>query len=219
MEEKPIQTENEILDVATGILYAGGLEKIYVQVLSIFTRKGKEKRTLIQNLYEEKDWQGYEIEVHALKSTSLTIGAKQLSEQAAEIERFCKNGTYDAIDRYHDRMMENYQRVIDAGWKELTKRQVSADTEKAGQKERESGMDAPQISPESVKEYIRRIKEAAEAFDADEIEQICTEASNYFCGEVSLKEYFGSVREAVNEFEYEEAAALAEEIMEKISKR
>ena len=36
-----------------------------------------EKRKEIVSFFEQKDWENYAIKVHALKSTSLTIGAKE----------------------------------------------------------------------------------------------------------------------------------------------
>ena len=40
------------------------------------------KLSEIEKSYAEKDWQNYRIPIHALKSTSLSIGAVPLSETA-----------------------------------------------------------------------------------------------------------------------------------------
>ena len=47
-----------------------------------FCAQGGEKRAEIASLYERENWPDYAVKVHALKSTSLTIGAEKLSAQA-----------------------------------------------------------------------------------------------------------------------------------------
>jgi HPt (histidine-containing phosphotransfer) domain-containing protein len=41
----------------------------------------------IDKLFQEKDWANYQVKVHALKSASLTVGARALSELARGIEQ------------------------------------------------------------------------------------------------------------------------------------
>lgn len=54
--------------------------------------KGTEKADYIERLFEERSWKNYVIEVHALKSTSLSIGAAKLSELAKKLELAGKAG-------------------------------------------------------------------------------------------------------------------------------
>lgn len=44
----------------------------------MFHGQSEEKREEIISLYEACDWKEYAVKVHALKSTSLTIGAEQI---------------------------------------------------------------------------------------------------------------------------------------------
>lgn len=50
--------------------------------------------------------------MHALKSTSLTIGAKKLSEEAKALEMACSSGDVAFVKCNHGSMMKNYQVVI-----------------------------------------------------------------------------------------------------------
>ena len=52
----------------------------YLEMLEMFCTQGPEKEKEIQTLYDAENWKDYAIKVHALKSTSLTIGAERLSE-------------------------------------------------------------------------------------------------------------------------------------------
>ncbi|MCR5607656.1 MAG: Hpt domain-containing protein, partial [Lachnospiraceae bacterium] len=57
--------------------------------------------------------EGYRIDIHALKSTSMSIGAKELSERCRELENACKNGNYDVIQYNHNSTMTLYNKVLD----------------------------------------------------------------------------------------------------------
>lgn len=66
------------LDVQTGIQYCMDKE-FYDEMLKEYMQS--DKTAEIKRLYNTKDWKNYAISVHALKSTSLTIGAVSLLTQ------------------------------------------------------------------------------------------------------------------------------------------
>ena len=49
-----------------------------------------DKAVKMSQFFEGEDWENYRTIVHALKSTSLTIGAVQLSEEAKALEMAAK---------------------------------------------------------------------------------------------------------------------------------
>ena len=51
--------------------------------------------------------------VHALKSTSLGIGAKELSEMAKEQEKAGKENNTEYLLENHGKLMDAYGRVLD----------------------------------------------------------------------------------------------------------
>lgn len=61
---------------------------------------------------ESKDWDNYRILVHALKSTSLTIGAVSLSEGAKALEMAAKDGDVDYILSHNQEVMEKYTGLL-----------------------------------------------------------------------------------------------------------
>ena len=67
-----------------------------------------DKRTAMEDYFAQEDWENYRIIVHALKSTSLTIGAADLSEQAKKLEMAAKSGDVDYIRAHHGAMLEEY---------------------------------------------------------------------------------------------------------------
>ena len=49
---------------------------------------GKEKKKIqIEECYTKEDWDTYTTLIHALKSTSLSIGGKKVSELAEKLEK------------------------------------------------------------------------------------------------------------------------------------
>ena len=96
------------VNVELGLGYCGGEENFYREMLRIFCAQSEEKRAELVSLYEEENWPDYTVKVHALKSTSLTIGAETLSAQAKELELAGKRGDTDFIRERHAALMDAY---------------------------------------------------------------------------------------------------------------
>ena len=96
------------VNVELGLGYCGGEENFYREMLRIFCSQSEEKRAELVSLYEEENWPDYTVKVHALKSTSLTIGAETLSAQAKELELAGKRGDTDFIRERHAALMDAY---------------------------------------------------------------------------------------------------------------
>lgn len=71
------------------------------------------RKDYIEELFEAKDWKNYQIQVHALKSTSLMVGAEELSEKAKELEFACKEDNIDLILNNHASVMALYEHIKD----------------------------------------------------------------------------------------------------------
>lgn len=99
------------IDVELGLAYCNGSEAFYKEILQMFCDQGPEKRKEIVSLYEEEDWSGYAVKVHALKSTSLTLGAQELSGQAKALEKAGKNGDEAFIRQNHEALLVSYDAV------------------------------------------------------------------------------------------------------------
>ena len=76
-----------------------------------------ERAQQIQDAFDASDVKNYQILVHALKSTSLSIGAEALSEQAKKLELAAKNNNVEEIQAGHADLMAAYQKVC----KEISK--------------------------------------------------------------------------------------------------
>ena len=97
------------VNVACGLDYCGGSDAFFREMLRVFCGQGEEKRSELATLYESAAWADYTVKVHALKSTSLTIGAEGLSAQAKELELAGKRGDIDYILEHHTALMAAYE--------------------------------------------------------------------------------------------------------------
>ena len=99
------------INVELGLDYCAGEDSFYREMLRIFYDQSAAKREELISLYESGNWKDYAIKAHALKSTSLTIGAEQLSAQAKELELAGKRGDTDYIQAHHAEVMQAYEEL------------------------------------------------------------------------------------------------------------
>lgn len=115
---EPVRTiddlQNRGFDVEEGIAMCAGDEELYVEVLDAALEEGKEKIPLIRQLYEEKDYDRYCVEVHGLKNAMKSIGANHLSEAARVQEFAVKDNNLALVDEGVDALLTEYQDVVDA---------------------------------------------------------------------------------------------------------
>lgn len=100
-----------LIDVESGVDFCGGEEE-YLDALHIFYESIKGRSDEIEKCYKDKDWQGYTIKVHALKSMARTVGAKEISNLAAELEAAGKEKNIDAINAGTNVLLTLYRGLI-----------------------------------------------------------------------------------------------------------
>ena len=99
-------------DTAKALTFCADDELFYFEVLDDYVSVFKEKSEELQKLYEAENYQNYRIAVHAIKSTSKTIGAMGLFEMAFELEQAAKNEDAGYIREHHDAMMKAYEETV-----------------------------------------------------------------------------------------------------------
>ena len=191
--------EGVLISVSKGMGYTGGIEDAYYEILEVYVRKGEEKRVQINSYAETADWKNYIIEVHALKSTSLSIGAVELSELAKKLELAGKAGDYDTIVKENGALSELYGQVISEGSKLVEARKKLTEPENDAAAE----ITGENISVEQLDECICAIETLCSDFDDDGIIEKAKEFSAYaFCGK-PLKPYLDKIAEYAADFEYD----------------
>ena len=102
------------VDPEVGIRFCQDDKDLYKTILLDYAQNKDEKIKNITDYYNKEDWKNYSISVHALKSTSKTIGAVKLSDCALRLELAANDGNIDLIHLEHDNMLEQYKEVVDA---------------------------------------------------------------------------------------------------------
>ena len=97
------------IDVETGLHYCAGDFSFYKTLLHQIASEAKEKTENLAKYYEAKDWKNYEIIIHAVKSTTKTVGALSLSDDALALESAAKNDNEEYITQNHARVLEDFK--------------------------------------------------------------------------------------------------------------
>lgn len=100
------------LDISTGLSYCMDDMDFYQEMIREYLKN--DKRTTLEEFFAQEDLENYRITVHALKSTSLTIGAVELSEKAKKLEMAAKAKDMDYIRLHHREVMEKYKELYDS---------------------------------------------------------------------------------------------------------
>lgn len=101
---------SDYLDTASGLSYCMNDEGFYGEMLDEYVKSDKSAELV--EFFEKGDFENYRIAVHALKSTSLTIGALKVSEVAKALEMACKDGDLDYVKENHQRFIEDYTELL-----------------------------------------------------------------------------------------------------------
>ena len=102
------------VDIRMGLQYSMDDEDFYTSVLQDYLDGAAEKRANLESYMSGGDCANYAIVVHALKSTSLMIGAAELSAKAKALEAAARQGDKAYIEANHRETMDLYAAVTDA---------------------------------------------------------------------------------------------------------
>lgn len=183
------------LDVETAMKFFV-YEDLFWKTLKVYYRSIEKKVQTIRDMVERKDWTGYTIEVHALKSSSKQIGAISLSEKAAAMEKAGNARDSVAVREGTEEMLRQYLEYLT-----LLEPFCAEEEEDEAQKK--------QISKEILTGCFERLSAAIEDLDMDQVEEVIEEMKHYRY-ESGQIEFFQQLKEAVEEFDVDRC----EEILE-----
>ena len=99
------------IDIAVGLAYVGEDEELYRAVLTDYADYIEEQAQAIERALAAEDTETFVIEVHSLKSTSRTIGAQALSDQAKELGELGKRCEWEQIRVKTPGMLKAYREL------------------------------------------------------------------------------------------------------------
>jgi len=83
------------IDFEKGINYCAGDEEFYIDVLNDYVEENRKAE--IEELFASENYADYAVEVHALKSTSRTLGLEKMGNLAEKLEHAAKDGDIDFV--------------------------------------------------------------------------------------------------------------------------
>lgn len=112
----------QLIDQSVGLRYCGGSEEMHLRFLTMFCKKYPSVEEKLAKAYEEGNWEDYTVFVHAVKSTSMSIGGVQLSELAKSLEMAGhawqdgpeeeKEAQLEFIRAHHGEVLELYRQLV-----------------------------------------------------------------------------------------------------------
>ncbi|MCR5763800.1 MAG: response regulator [Treponema sp.] len=91
VQEEVLDAAAKHVDESLGLSYCAGSRDIYKTIISKYVDVAPSKKQRICDALETKDWNDLMIEIHALKSSSMSIGARKLSDDAKQMELVLKD--------------------------------------------------------------------------------------------------------------------------------
>lgn len=178
--------EDSLLRHIQGIDYTQAIsncmtEEVLVEALKDFANSIKSIPDKIEKYYREENCKEYTVLVHGLKSSARMIGAKELSEKAAYLEKCGDVENLAEIRKKTDELLALY-RKYDEWLKDVTSDNVDDDAET--------------ISTSELKEAYQAIRDFAETFNFDEIDAIIKMMGRYRIPDEE-KDRFEKVKELV----------------------
>lgn len=122
IKNEPKEKDNSILfeklrlegfNVENALEYCMNDEEFYKELLITYANSEPEKREAITEYYNTENWKDYQVQVHALKSSSKTIGLDKLSDMALEQENAAGENDEKTIFEGYKPMITEYAEKVE----------------------------------------------------------------------------------------------------------
>lgn len=195
MQEPP---QEGLISQEAGMPYCGNDEEMYLEFLKAYYEQGQEYIKKLPLLYDEENWQDYGIVAHAVKSTSLTIGAAGLSEQAKRQELAAKENRIGELKEHWEEFYLTYQGVL----KEAAQ-MLDLEEQAEVPKEEKATEEQP------TEEFLAGCRVLLTQIEGYEMSEALEQADKLLS--VRAEKMLEQVREFVNDFDYDSAERCLQE--------
>jgi len=198
------------IDIQTGISMTGGTESGFISVLTVFRRDAYERLGVLRNSLKEEGLKSFIINVHALKSASAAVGAKEISEDAARLETAGRAGDLDFINANIDLFINKLSKLIEGINYSLNINKTESE------KSSESALNNTEIKNKVIK-LLKKLDEALKSQKAEMIDYLLDEITKQPLDEAT-KESIEKISDDVLMTEFNKALNTVTEIMTKLNK-
>ena len=195
-EKKLLQPDIVIdgLDTKTAIDRLGSID-LFMTVMKEYYSAIDKKTEVIRKHYEAGSIHDYTVEVHSLKSTSRQIGAMELADLAADLEKAGNEGNVALIKEKTDTMLEMYQKM-----KDILKPHVPEEEKK----------ELVAATKDDISPLLDQLSEALECFDTLAIDDVVKQLSAFSFPD-NWQECFDQLRDAAEISDIDTIAAIIPE--------
>ena len=136
-----------------------GSDTLYLKIVRDYYRTAEKKANAIRKAIDREDYQTFKIETHSLKSSSRQIGAMELSDQAAALEKAANEGNISFMKYNTDALLSAYLQLY-------SRLKPFCEDPKG-----EDGVALTPIDPEELRASLTAMTEALENLDMDILEE------------------------------------------------
>lgn len=116
-EQKSPETASEallsklaFLDTAMGLSCCGNDVVLYKEIVSEYVNDDRSEK--LDELYKAQNWNEYKVQIHAVKSSALSIGAMDLSDKAKKIEACINELDLETVLNSHEGLLSDYKEIM-----------------------------------------------------------------------------------------------------------
>lgn len=193
-ERKAAAAGSGLIDRNIGLKYCADDEEVYLDVVRSYHEQGQKYMRELPGLFSERNFPQLAIIVHAVKSTSMTIGAAALSELAKQMEGYAKAGDAIQLDVNREKFMSDYELVL-----KETARMVGADEKPPEQ--------AQSVSRAEYLGLCSSLLEKIRGYENAEAEELLSRLENVTFDGIAenAAEELSAVAAALGDFDYDAA--------------
>lgn len=104
--------KSTFIDTLYGIELCGGDKDLYNEILTTYYNQGRDNIEKLEAFFADSRWEDYGILVHAIKSISMNVGAKDFSELAKKQEDRVNSGDLGYILSSFQEFVREYKKVL-----------------------------------------------------------------------------------------------------------
>ena len=198
-----LERELPEVELEKGVKNCGGRIADYLKVLEITHRYGKKQRDELEAVWREKDYENYTLRVHAMKSSTLNIGAVRISEMARQLELAGKQGDYAYIDANTEAFQSAYGALIGHIGQIMLHYFPEEETAEAEKEE---------LDETFMRHALARIRQCIEEFDFAKVFSMLEELRDYRLPE-KYKEPVAQISAWMEDLSVDEICGLIDELL------
>ncbi len=205
VNEEPVPSP--MLDTSVGLVYCGGKESLYHGVLKEYAQRGRSNFAEAEAAFAAEDWSQYTIFVHGIKSSTLSIGAAELSDLAKQLEFAGKENNIEFIKQNHARLIEMYSGLV------ADLQNFFDITPVVDEPEEDSCEGLRPLSGTEAKQLLEDLEQVAYTFDSGTMIQLIEGMAGYSYAGKSLRSLQDDMLRKIEKEDFLSALSLAQDVL------